>query len=236
MNKLYICLFALFMAAILGSCDSNSEDVFHGEPTIHFALTQQQLDSMTYSFMNSSDNKMIVTLPIELCGYADKDRKFKIVVDNEKTTARSGIDYVPLDNEYTLASGQYHLNVPLTLLYTAALDQTAVKLTLKLQELSDFATGIPYRQQVLIIATNQLPDIPMWDRYYSSYFGDYSKVKHRHILSELKLNEIMKFEDYTDWFKLSQTQKYAYGMHMNNFFIKNQIKDEKNQLITPWIK
>ena len=85
------------------------------------------------------------------------------------------------------------------------------------------STGISYRQEATIVSSNLLPPIPYWDGYYSSYFGPYSRVKHRYILSELKLN------------KLNSSQKTAYGMQMNNFFAENEIYDEYGQRIEPWM-
>lgn len=236
MNRHYRYLIGILLASLLWSCDSGAEENFHGETGLHFALTSQQLDSMLFSFMNSTGNEMIVKLPVELSGYADCARTFKLNVDIENTTAQSGIDYLPLETEYIMPENQYRMEIPVVLLYTKALDINSVKLTLELQPGSAFTAGIPYRQRVVIIATNQLPDIPMWDRYYQPYFGPYSKVKHRYILSELHLNDIMEFEDYMKWFKVQTPQKYAYGMHMNNFFVKNKIKDEHDVLIEPWIK
>ena len=96
-------------------------------------------------------------------------------------------------------------------------------------------TGISYRQEATIVSSNLLPPIPYWDGYYSSYFGPYSRVKHRYILSELKLNTFVKFEDYTEWNKLNSSQKTAYGMQMNNFFAENEIYDEYGQRIEPWM-
>ena len=95
------------------------------------------------------------------------------------------------------------------------------------------STGISYRQEATIVSSNRLPPIPYWDGYYSSYFGPYSRVKHRYILSELKLNTFVKFEDYMEWSNLNRTQKTAYGMQMNNFFAENEIYDEHGQRIEP---
>lgn len=237
MKSLYISCIGLLILLFFTACDNENQKMFDGAPGLHLNLSSTDLDSMVYSFMNISADHLVVNLPVQLTGYAaDKDRTFKLEVDQVNTTAKAGIHYEPLADEYVLKKGAYQMNVPVTLKYTRELDSVAVRLTLVLKPSEDFAFDIPYRQQVTMIASNLLPVIPESNWWaYESYFGKYSQVKHRYILSELKLNTFMHFENVLEWYYWDDDLKEAYGQTMNNFFADHEIYDENNQRIEPWI-
>lgn len=240
MKKRYILWMGVLLAFAFTACNDDNEKLFSGEPSLYLDLTSSQLDSMTCSFMNVSEDQIVVELPIVLAGYAapDKDRVFYLKIDEENTTAVPGKHYAALQEQYVLPKGELRVNVPITFLYEHALDTLAVRLSLSLEPSADFVPGIPYRQHVTIISSNLLPFIlpANWNYYYSRFFGPYSKTKHRYILNVLKLNEIMNFENFAEWYYLSEGVKSAYGMEMNNFFREHTIEDENGQVIEPWIK
>lgn len=238
MKKIYKPLCAIWILLLAIACDDNQEKFYSGEPSLYLDLTNTQLDSIVSSFMNVSEDRIVIELPVVLSGYAvDKDRSFRLKVDTEKSTAIVGKHYQALEEQYTIEKGKYSVNVPVTLLYDRELDSVTVRLLLRLETTDEFSAGVPYRQQVMIVSSNLLPAInPVnWNGFYSYYFGEYSKVKHRYILSVLKLNDTMHFEDVMEWYKVPSYLKSAYSIEMNNFFANNNIPDENGNRIEPWI-
>lgn len=233
MKTLYIFTILLFLLYIAGSCNDDQQKLFSGSTTMHFALSDNELDSIACSFLNTSESYITVNLPVELNGYAGQNYRFRLKADSSQTTAIVNKHYQPLEEFYEIKKDEYSLNVPITLNYSAELDSLSVKLVLQLEPAAYMSTGISYRQEATIVSSNLLPPIPYWDEYYSSYFGPYSRVKHRYILSELKLNTFMNFE--TKWANLSSNQSTIYGWQMNNFFAENEIYDEYGQRIEPWM-
>lgn len=229
MKTLYaIIWFALLQ--LLGACDDEQQQLFSGATSLHFALSDSELDSISQSFLNTTENQIVVKLPVELNGYAKQDYRFRLTVNPEGTTAEAGRHYEALEESYTIPKDEYQLEVPVILNYSGELDSLSVKLVVDLEPLDDLIEGIPYRQQATIISSNLLPPISNWSSRYLRYLGEYSRVKHRYVRSELKLDN---FE--TGWASLPSNRKTAYGMQMNNFFAENEIYDENGKLIEPWM-
>lgn len=238
MKTKYLLPLCCLCSYLFGSCNDNQQQLFSGKTAIHFALPETELDSISRSFLNTSDKQMVVELPVELEGYAKQDYTFRLKIDTARTTAVAGKHYEPLAESYQVKKGEYTAKVPVTMNYTKDLDTLAVRLVVRLETTAPLAEGIPYRQRAVIICSNTLAPIPpkWWKAYYAHYFGDYSKVKHRHILSELKLDGTIRFENYKEWFyNVEDGKKKAYGQYMNNFFAEHEIYDEYNQRIEPWM-
>lgn len=234
MKRYYI---YLMMALIVTgtACQDDNEKMFGGDPSIHFALSQTQLDSIVVSFLSIPENQHVVQLPVELAGYAKtSDCTFRLAVDQENTTAIAGTHYQPLAKEYRLPKGEYAMNIPLTVFCTGEMDSVTFRLALKLEVPEGFTEGIPYRQRVLITVSNQVPPVVFWNYFYRSDFGSYSKVKHRYILSKFHLKYIP--DEWSEIIAEDSNVWKAYGIQMNNFFKENVIYDENNQRIEPWLK
>lgn len=233
MKKYFLWTVLGIWTMILYSCNDDNQKLFSGTSGLHFALPTNNLDSVVYSFTTTSDNRIVVNLPVELEGYAgDADRPFGIRVNQEGTNAVAGKHYEALKENYLLGKEQYSINVPVTLLYSGDLDSLSVKLTLEIVTGNDFTEGIPYRQKTVLICSNQVPPVQFWDYYYEFHFGVYSKTKHRYILSELKLTALLDTEEV---YSLNELEWKAYGIQMNNFFRDHIINDEYGDRIEPWI-
>lgn len=224
----------LMMSMLLFSCDDNYEKMFSGEASLYLDLSATDLDSMTYSFVGTIENSLVVNLPVGLSGYAAAyDRAFRLKVKEDKTTAIAGKHYEALKDQYILEKGKYAVNIPITIFYTGDLDSVTVRLAVEIDADENFTVGIPYRQEATIVFSNLLPDIKNWALLYRKEFGEYSKVKHRYILSELKLE---KLEDSIEFYYSKDEKLWAaYGMHMNNFFAEHEVYDEHHERIKPWI-
>lgn len=234
MKTYHIGIMGWLLLAFLSACDDNKEKLYEGEASLHLNLAGNQLDSMTYSFVGTTADSMVVQIPVELAGYAVAyDRPFRLVVNEELTTAVAGRHYDPLPAALTLEKDCYSTQVPVKIRNAGDLDTVTVKLVLDLEPGDDFSAGISRRQRATIVYSNRVPTIEFWDFLYFRYFGAYSKLKHRYILSELKLE---KLEDNLEFFydEMDESVWNAYGMHMNNYFSEHEVNDEYGRRILPW--
>ena len=231
---LWVIIGVLFSAMVC-ACDDSNEKMYSGDSTLYLDLSSTELDSVVCSFVGTSENRKLLNIPVEITGYsAPVDRSFGLRVDEENTTAVAGKHYEALLDQYVLEKDAYGVNIPVTILYSGDLDSVIVRLVLELVPGSGFSAGIPYRQKVTISISNQLPEVVYWDAIYRPYFGEYRKVKHRYMLSELKLERL---EDSVDFYYSMDDKLWtAYGLHMNNYFAEHEIYDEYGNLIEPWIK
>ncbi|WP_455511166.1 DUF4843 domain-containing protein [Butyricimonas paravirosa] len=231
----YIWTLVVLLSLSLCGCDDNNEKMYSGDSTLYLNLSSTELDSVVCSFVETTENKIIVNIPVEITGYAAPvDRSFGLRVNEANTTAIAGKHYEALQDQYILEKNAYSMNVPVTILYSGDLDSLTMRLELELVPGGDFAAGIPSRQKVMLSISNQVPTVVYWSYIYASYFGKYSKVKHRYMLSELKLKKLEDSIEY--YYSADRKLLEAYGLHMNNFFAEHQIYDEYGKLIEPWIE
>ena len=149
MKTLYIFTILLFLLYIAGSCNDDQQKLFSGSTTMHFALSDNELDSIACSFLNTSESYITVNLPVELNGYAGQNYRFRLKADSSQTTAIVNKHYQPLEEFYEIKKDEYSLNVPITLNYSPELDSLSVKLVLQLEPAAYMSTGISYRQEAL---------------------------------------------------------------------------------------
>ena len=72
---------------------------------MHFALSDNELDSIACSFLNTSESYITVNLPVELNGYADQNYRFRLKADSSQTTAIVNKHYQPLEEFYEIKKG-----------------------------------------------------------------------------------------------------------------------------------
>ena len=86
MKTLYIFTILLFLLYIAGSCNDDQQKLFSGSTTMHFALSDNELDSIACSFLNTSESYITVNLPVELNGYAGQNYRFRLKADSSHQT------------------------------------------------------------------------------------------------------------------------------------------------------
>ena len=93
MKTLYIFTILLFLLYIAGSCNDDQQKLFSGSTTMHFALSDNELDSIACSFLNTSESYITVNLPVELNGYAGQNYRFRLTGKKQLSSALT--DYPP---------------------------------------------------------------------------------------------------------------------------------------------
>ncbi|GAE85153.1 DUF4843 domain-containing protein [Bacteroides reticulotermitis] len=181
MKKIFI--LSILLATLCASCKNNENYPFKGADAVYFqangdwAVVQ---DSINYSFAGKGVDEAVVGIRINLLGYASpQDRKVRVVVDEEETTAKEGVHYQALKNEYTLPADSVYLMLPV-IVYNKdeTLENRSVTLDLQLEETEDLQLGIAGRTKVRLLINNMLKKPTYWEQALKYSFGVYSRTKH----------------------------------------------------------
>lgn len=213
------------MIALLTSCE-NKLPAYEGESGIYFSMPSGR---MLYTFYSTTQDYIDAQVKVQTLGVpANQDRRFHLIVVDEVSTAQNGKDYILQPDSYIMPAGKTEATVTVRLLYRPELDNGQKQLCLNIAPNEDFSATLPARQGLLLTWTNQLTKPSGWDTTYAYYFGAYSRVKHRYILAVLAWDDLPDFYD--------DTERVTFGgILMNNYFGANEVYDENNNLIKPWM-
>lgn len=233
----------IYIGILLGglfstACQENEMRNFESNGAVYFQLSTQwsnPVDSVVYSFAGKPENTYTVKLQVNLMGTAtDYDRTVRVTLDQERTTAKEGIHYDALQSSYTLPAGTYRMEIPVVLHGNdPELEERAFQIALKLEASDDLQLGLSKRTSARIIVSKLFTKPAYWEEYSLEYtFGPYSKVKHEHIMLELKRDFPTTAEEYIEEWSTWE----AYGKHMDKYFTDHYpIIDENNNAIEPWL-
>lgn len=217
-------------------CEKKDIDVFTTDDTgIYFqrsssysGSTQNYSNSSSFSFasLDASVEYSILSASVRTMGkVADYDRPFKVVVDEEQTTAIEGVHYtLNLDTCY-IPAGESSANVRVTFFRTEDLMDEEVRLTLRLQDNEYFtcyideykstnsytATGVQLSGTSFRFIVSEMYTEPgYWTSLGTSYLGTWSARKYSVVNSVCELTD-------DDWEVAGQSgAKVALGRF--NFF------------------
>lgn len=230
-------LLILSVLALFFSCKENDMNDFTGKDCIYFQLSSnwaETKDSLSYTFAGSEASEATINLRVDLMGQtSDRDRKVKLKVVADQTTATEGTHYKALEDSYILKAGENQMNIPITLYNTdKALEEKSVKLTVDLQPSEDLDLGINGRTRAVIIFSNIMSKPSYWEEGHCDwYFGAYSKVKHECFIRELGMDFPATFEEY--YANIDYWQQA--GIYMSQYFKDNYpVYDENGKAIEPW--
>lgn len=173
----------------------------------------------------------VVNVPVRCSGLAsDRERKFKVAFDKEKSTAVEGVDFEKLPESFSLPAGEYGATIPVKLLVTDKLSNTKLILALSLQESNDFILGEKLRRNITITYSNMLSKPDNW---LITYYKDYSRRKYQQFLI------ITGLEIFPTNAEITLNEYYYYTVvsrAMSKYFRDNYpVYDEETQsVIEPW--
>ena len=220
----------LIMLLGLAAYDTDNSMYYEGEAGLYF-VDGGKADSVIYSFTTTTESFIEVRIPVETLGRpVGIDRDFIVQIDENESTAIEGEDYEGFQNLYVMPANSCSSEVVFRLLYTPKLDEGPVRLSLKLETSDIFPDILPEKRRMQVIWSNELivpVEMELWDWFYGRYFGPYSKVKHRYILSILGLTELPD--------KFDGARMYYMGLKVNNYFAEHEVYDENGNLIETWI-
>lgn len=153
-QSLYISIIGCL--ALLFSCQEDEVETWHGEDGVYFyvqwpygELVSQDSASWpvqpysSVNFFEESADTLQVSLRVMLAGdIVDHDRQFRIVVDQDSTTAAAE-NYVVPDEYQTIRAGEYYTDVLVTVISSAALEDEELQVGLRLQPTDELGLASP---------------------------------------------------------------------------------------------
>ena len=142
----------LLIIAGLSGCEKEIKD-FDGEEGVYFYV-QWGVDwyDTTYwaaqpytkvEFIKKGVDEQLLKIRVQATGrIKDYDRKFRIVVDQDSTTAVKGENYLEFDEWQTIKGGWSYADVPVTVKNSEALDEVERNLVLRLLPSEDFTLSL----------------------------------------------------------------------------------------------
>lgn len=226
-----------FVALLLTSCKKNEPKIYTEKPAVYFA-TFSTTDSLTHSLVGSKTNNDTVFIKIQLLGNAlNQDKSFKLIVDQQYTTATETKHYEKLKDSYLLPAGAFSVLVPVVFYKTDPDLQTkSYRLGIKVISSGDTDAGYANRINAHIIFTNQLVKPSWWDSYLLLYYGAYSRTKHAKAVELQQFDFPAEKPTTTSSPKLSEAQPVyqTYGRLLSKYYTDNVVNDENGNRIVPW--
>ncbi|HEY8388635.1 MAG TPA: DUF4843 domain-containing protein [Parasegetibacter sp.] len=187
MRKLTNLILICWIACALSSCEKAQIESYQNDPRIHIMSgSGGRITAVQYSFAirNSSVIKDTVWVPVRIMGLADaKPRKINFQVVSSETTAQEGKHFSLTD--YTMPAGEYKTNLAIVIFRTPDLQDTEVKLQMKLLPSEDFEVGVGTNLDYSLTINDILSKPDNWDGTLQSRFGVFSKVKFRFMIDVL---------------------------------------------------
>lgn len=191
-------------------------------------------DSLTFSFATSPSDVQEKVMDVEVVvmgTVADHDRTANVTVDEGKTTATS--DQYDFPKQVVIEAGKSQAILPVTLRRSAALQTKQVKLCVKVAGSDDFAIGVNEENHLLLIWSDMISKPTNWDDDLKEFFGNYSDVKYRFMLSNAE--GITEFDtDMMSWAEL-QSYKIKFANALNAYNEAHPgapLTDENGVLVT----
>lgn len=194
--KYYICI--LVSAMIFGSCDHNETPVFdtnYSALNIWFGTSSTVNEDITYNYSYTLGEDSIMFYARVTGALSDEDRQFSLEVYEGNIEEAEG-SYRTLT--YVIKAGESEAEFPIyfdtsKLKDTQSFTSEDGFLYFRMAENPLFNTGSYNMNSLKVILKNYLDKPEEWDnatyprRAYSSYFGEYSKVKYQFMIQELGL-------------------------------------------------
>ncbi|MDR1719753.1 MAG: DUF4843 domain-containing protein [Dysgonamonadaceae bacterium] len=179
MNKIYIYLLFVGLLGAMIACQEEEIMVYHDVDYIQFS--KAVTDSSTCSFLaypNQTEQQFPIA--VELIGMlSDRDREYKVSVFADYSTASTANYRLP--DRFVLKAGQTKDTCYLTAIKTEQIGRQAVRLTLQIEETSDFKVGKTEKSAAIIYISNVISQPDWWQDWNFEYYylGTYSDKKYR---------------------------------------------------------
>lgn len=156
---IYICAIICSLVGV-SSCQENDLETWHGEDGIYFYVqwgvdwydtTYWAAQSYTeVNFVSLGEDTAEVQMRVMLAGnITDYDRQFRIVLDQDSTTAVEGVNFVNVANEYqVLKAGTKYTDISITVMNSAVLEDEELQIGFRLLPTEDLCLACPVWQDL----------------------------------------------------------------------------------------
>ncbi|SMO33658.1 DUF4843 domain-containing protein [Solitalea koreensis] len=221
------CSFLFGTVMILSACEKQEISTYNDDPGIYFTTS-------TYAYSFTEDigaNSKTIYLPVALSGNAkDVDRHFTIEVVNDTNTNVTSEMYEIQQGD--LLKNSFNGRVGIVLKRNQQVDQSLVKLKVKLSESSDFKPMLT--QTVQITWTGKIIQPVNWN-WLKYYFGTpFSTNWYAFMLKEAGVTSfpysgtLSKTDPVTWWWSAAQVN--AYALKVKEALIKYNLEHPGNEL------
>lgn len=184
-------IFHLFISGLLclfyAACSENDKLLFNDNASIYFRIPKGdttliiQADTVVYSFAFEDPelvNTFVMRLPVESTGLAPSyERKYKIHIVPELSTAIEGTDFQALQETYTMPAQKGLDTLLLTVNRTESMQVAPKNLVLEMVATDDFKLGPQERVRIYLRISDILERPEWWDEW-EPYMGAYGRKKH----------------------------------------------------------
>ena len=207
-SLLGLCLCCGIVTALtaLTACSSDEDFYYQDEPRVRLVGEKTWAagtDSVTFSFVAypATTVEMVINVDAQIMGQADsRDRTVNLIVDNDLTTASANQYTVP--QTVTVPAGQVKGTFPVVLKRDASLETKSVRLCVKVAESADFKPGVNEENHITFIWNDILSRPNNWDTL-EPFFGQYSNVKYRFMLLNMRADDGDLSAETMTWAKLN---------------------------------
>lgn len=198
------------------SCTRDKELMFN-EPTAIYVSNLTDSAEFSFATTPSSVTSDVVLISYRIIGNsAPIDREINLVV-RDGATAKSGYHYKL--GPTVVKANQFTAEVPVYVYRKAGLKDSTVQVIFDIKESADLKQGYPSRLRYKLTITDILKKPTIWDSAWKTYFGEYSEVKFRFLLS---------VTGRTDWnsFPYPGDSRFLAGRARNALLEYNQTHDK----------
>jgi hypothetical protein len=171
---------SLGIVLMLASCAKDKELLFDSSTAVY---VDSRPDSAEYSFATSPTTVTVdsVLMRFRIIGNAsDKDREIKLV-PRSISTAKAGYHYKI--GKAIVKAKEFAAIIPVYVYRRAGLKDSTVLAIFDVQENADFKVGYPKQLRFKLTISDILTKPAIWDNSWAPYFGVYSQVKFRFLLT-----------------------------------------------------
>ncbi len=160
-------------------------------------------DSMTYTFSTSSSD--VTQFTVEAMIYVqgrvvDNDRSVRLKVDESRTSAVA--DSYTFPSEVVLKGGEHSTLCPIVINRTDEIKDKEYRLCVEIDPTGDLKAGVTKDASLTITWNDKISKPSNWEDDLNEFFGTYSEVKYRFIISTLGVSLFPYGEGDFTWGKM----------------------------------
>lgn len=176
--KFYIVMLAL--VAFIASCSKDQQLLFDEPASVYVYSTP---DSVDYTFATTPTTRTVDTISVNyriIGNAAAADRTINLV-PRTGATAKAGYHYKL--GPAVVKAGAFSAVVPIYVYRKAGLKDSTVQVIFDVKENTDFKPGFPTQLRYKLTISDILKKPTNWETTWKNYFGEYSEVKFRFLLT-----------------------------------------------------
>lgn len=170
----------LFVTSSLASCKEDTGLLFNAETMV---FVQSVPDSTIYTFATRPNTLMQDTVLVNcnIMGRASTSDRPITIIARDSSSAKANYHYKLLPA--VVKANTFSAIVPIVLYRRPGLKDSTLHVIFDIKDNEFLKAGYPNRLRYKISITDKLGKPTNWETYWKNYFGDYSEVKFRFLIT-----------------------------------------------------